>query len=247
MNFYKSVRGERDEMELTKTDLHFIMSRCPKDITKALKLNPGKLFIGGGFIRAVLAGEKISDVDLFGPSREELLTIAKDLTLARKGRFFKTDNAITVLKHPRIPVQFITRWLFSDPKTLIDSFDFTICQAVIWAKQYSNKKICFKSLTSDTYYSDLAVRRLVYTSPVREEAPGGSMLRVIKFIKKGYNIQPYSLAGVTARLLQAVRLTEIPEIDTQEEWAQKVITGLLREVDPMIIVDGVDFLDEETE
>jgi len=45
-------------MELTKTDLHFIMSRCPKDITKALKLNPGKLFIGGGFIRAVLAGEK---------------------------------------------------------------------------------------------------------------------------------------------------------------------------------------------
>ena len=237
-------------MQLSKTDLNFILLRCPRDVLKLLRDNPGTLFLAGGFIRSTLAGEKVSDIDLFGGSADDLLRIAKDLTLERKGRYFKTDNAITVLAPPRIPVQFITRWLFSDPRVCILSFDYTICQAVIWTEQIDiipdepgqerQTKIIFHSAISDAFYQDLAARRLVYTFPQREEEAGGSFMRMVKFIKKGYNIQAPSMAGVMARILWKVRDDKM----TDEKWMATVITGLLRQVDPLHVIDGIDFVDE---
>jgi hypothetical protein len=235
-------------MQLSKTDLNFILSRCPRDVLKLLRDNPGTLYLAGGFIRSTLAGEKVSDIDLFGGSADDLLRIAKDLTLERKGRYFKTDNAITVLAPPRIPVQFITRWLFTDPLVCIDSFDYTICQAVIWTELMDivpeepgqEMKSIFRSAVSEHFYQDLAVRRLVYTFPQREEEAGGSFMRMIKFIKKGYNIQAPSMARVMSRVLWKVR----DEKMTDERWMATVITGLLRQVDPLTVIDGVDFVDE---
>jgi hypothetical protein len=236
-------------MQLSKTDLNFILSRCPRDVLKLLRSNPGTLFLAGGFIRSTLAGEKVSDIDLFGGSADDLLRIAKDLTLERKGRYFKTDNAITVLSPPRIPVQFITRWLFKDPGLCISSFDYTVCQAVIWTEkieidapdpELKKTKTIFHSAISDAFYQDLAARRLVYTFPQREEEAGGSFMRMVKFIKKGYNIQAPSMAGVMARILWKVR----DEKMTDEKWMATVITGLLRQIDPLHVIDGVDFVDE---
>ena len=242
---------------LTQSDLNFVLSRCPRDILKLLKANPGKLFLAGGFIRATIAGEKVSDIDLFGQSIEDLERIAKDLTLERKGRYFKTDNAYTVLSPPRMPVQFITRWLFPDPDLCILSFDFTVCQAVIWTEKIDieiadepgikKTKIIFHSRISDDFYRDLAARRLVYTFPKRDEEAGGSFLRVIKFIKRGYNIQAPSLAGVIARIVSKLDFdrigVNIPG-HMNESRAATVITGLLRQVDPLTVIDGVDFVDE---
>ena len=237
-------------MEMSQSDLNFVLSRCPSDIRKMLKDNAGKLFLAGGFIRSTICGEKVSDIDLFGVTKESLLGIAKDLALFRSGRFFETKNAITVLKPPRIPVQLITRWLFADAKPLIDSFDFTVCQAAIWAEEkivdagetgeIKDKMYQFHSLVSDGFYPDLAAKRLVYTFPVRDEEAGGSMLRAIKFIKRGYNIQAPSLAGVITRIAQKV---DIGRVDSEANFAL-IVTGLLREVDPLTVIDGVDFLDE---
>jgi len=81
------------------------------------------------------------------------------------------------------------------------------------------------------------------TDPQRQEAAGGSLLRALKFIKRGYVIQAPSIAGVTARLLMAVRASEKSDGE-QELWMTQVLTGLLREVDPLRIVDGVDLIDE---
>jgi hypothetical protein len=242
---------------LSHNDLNFVLMRCPKDIVKLLKDNAGKLFLAGGFIRATIAGEKPADIDLFGTTKEDLLRIAKDLTLERKGRFFETQNAITVLAPPRFPVQFITRWVFGVPGTLISSFDFTVCQAVIWAerslipttpeitpepgKAIEAKEVYkFHSLCSDSFYPDLAARRLVYTHPVRNEEAGGSLMRVIKFVKKGYTVQAPTIAGVVARLTMSAEFKE----RSDERWRTQVLTGLLREVDPLTIIDGVDFVDE---
>jgi len=255
---------KKDQSVLTPSDLNFILTRCPKDILKLLKDNAGELFLAGGFIRSTIAGDKVSDIDLFGTSAEKLLQIAKDLTLERKGRFFKTDNAITVLAPPRIPAQFITRWVFpadngeAAAELLIKSFDFTICQAVIWAEvkfvippgeDIKAKAVyTFHSRCSSSFYSDLAARRLVYTFPVREEEAGGSFMRVIKFVKKGYNVQAPTLAGVTARIVSKLLLekdmTYRHDGTIDEKWVAQVMVGLLRQVDPLTIVDGVDFVDE---
>jgi hypothetical protein len=253
---------EKNQSTLTPSDLNFILTRCPKDILKLLKDNAGELFLAGGFIRSTIAGDKVSDIDLFGTSAEKLLQIAKDLTLERKGRFFKTDNAITVLAPPRIPAQFITRWVFSSgcyeaiAEMLIKSFDFTICQAVIWAEEIvfdtpeekGKKKYVFHSRCSSHFYSDLAAKRLVYTFPQREEEAGGSFMRVIKFVKKGFNVQAPTLAGVTARIVSKLYLekdmTYRHDGTIDEKWVAQVMVGLLRQVDPLTIVDGVDFVDE---
>jgi len=252
---------------LTASDLNFVLSRCPRDIVKLLKQNAGELFLAGGFIRATISGDKVSDIDLFGTSKEKLLQIAKDLTLERKGRYFSTDNAITVLAPPRFPVQFITRWVFpyeenhqhdgsSSAGKLIESFDFTVCQSVIWAEELTidsptegkKTKHVFHSLCSSHFYSDLAAKRLIYTFPQREEEAGGSLMRVIKFVKKGYNVQAPTLAGVMARIVCKISLDSRARLNSNgtldEKWIAMVATGLLRQVDPLTVIDGVDFVDE---
>lgn len=253
--------------ELSKSDLNFVLARCPRDIVALLKEhsfpNTNVLFLAGGFIRATIAGERVSDIDLFGTDSLFLLAQAKDLAYNRKGKHHISKNAITVMAPPRIPVQFITRWLFSDPAKLIKSFDFTVCQSVIWAEKIKVEKVkaikaenepveyvdktVFKCMVSDEFYQDLAARRLVYTFPVRNKEAGGSFMRVIKFVKKGYNVQAPSLAGVIARITNAVNTETWKYFPGSPEFERSmafVITGLLREVDPLTVVDGVDFVDE---
>lgn len=268
--------------ELSKKDLNFVLARCPRDIVALLKVHSRRfervekpkesllepvdkdiLFLAGGFIRATIAGERVSDIDLFGSNADFLLTQAKDLAYNRKGKHHVSKNAITVMAPPRIPVQFITRWLFKDPAKLIASFDFTVCQSVIWAETHKVEKLMpiedkdkpqeyidktvFRCMVSDEFYQDLAARRLVYTFPVRSEEAGGSFMRVIKFVKKGYNVQAPSLAGVIARVTNAVNTDKWGFLQGTTEYEKQmafVVTGLLREVDPLTVIDGVDFVDE---
>ena len=228
---------------LMKDDLNFVASRIPRDIRELMKERG--LFLAGGFIRSTIAGEKPSDLDLFGPSLDMLENCALKLTTDRKGRFHTSDNAFTVLSPPRMPVQFIHRWLYEftpeGADKLLSEFDFTIAQAMIWRDDKG-----WHSLASERFYPDLAARRLVYTFPQRIEDAGGSLLRVRKFLSKGYNIQAPSLGGVVARIAMAVRWNDLYDSDgqTRERMAAKVITGLIREVDPLAIVDGIDTIDK---
>ena len=229
--------------KLKDTDLVHILSRTPKDVLDMMKENT--LYIGGGFIREMIAGNDIQDIDLFGDSFDELRGLAEGLTKGREARKHVTDNAITVLAPPRLPVQFITRWLYGTPGDLVKSFDFTVCQAIVWYDKDGEK---WESMIHDDFYSDLAANRLVYTNPVREEEAGGSMMRVLKFLRRGYNIQPKSLADVMGRMYMKVDtdyIRYVPERDgARENWVSKIVEGMLREVDPLNVVDGMDFVDD---
>ena len=227
-------------MELTPNDLRYVVTRLPRDIRDLLSENPKKLFLGGGFIRATIAGETPSDIDLFGPDKTFLDAVASLLATRREGcKVHRTKNAITLLSHNRLPVQFITRWTFDTAEALVASFDFTVCQAAIYrgGKDEFNG---WRSACGGAFYVDLAGRRLVYTNPVREEEAGGSMLRVIKYVKRGYSIQVSSLGQVIARLADKVdHRTGMGRVDTGQ-----VIAGMLREVDPLLVVDGLDVVDD---
>ena len=106
----------------------------------------------------------------------------------------------------RSPVQFIHRWTFDNAHALIASFDFTIAQSAIW---FENGE--WQSITTPSFYDDLQDKRLVYTFPDREEEPGGSLLRVLKFLRRGYDISPENLAKVIARLMNGVNLEKFEE------------------------------------
>lgn len=220
--------------ELLNTDLHFVLTRLPKDVRNLMKKHG--LILGGGFIREVIAGNKANDIDLFGATLVQLLSATLELQQDRSARKFETANAITLISSPRMPVQFIKRWLFTDATAVVQSFDFTVCQAAIW---FADGR--WQSRIADRFYCDLAARRLVYTSPAREEEAGGSMMRVRKFLARGYTIQASSLGAVIARLIGKVRNSPLA---STEEGAAAVLTGLLREVDPLLVVDGVDAVEE---
>lgn len=98
----------------------------------------------------------------------------------------------------------------------------------------------FRSVVDDLFYPDLAARRLRYMHPQREEEAGGSLMRVKKFLARGYNIQPLSLAGVMSRVFKKVDWARLEE----GEDPTAIICGLLREVDPLTVVDGVELRDE---
>jgi hypothetical protein len=243
--------------ELTKNDLHFVVSRIPKDVRGMLKKYPS-LMIGGGFIRGTIAREKISDIDLFGPDANTLKMAAQDIALQRKGRIHETNNALTVLAPPRMPLQFITRWCFDNPTALIKSFDYTVCQAAISMTVENipesdtgaesggsdiKTRIDWHGHCAQMFYPDLAARRLNYTFPQRNEDAGGSLLRMRKFIERGYSIQAGSMARVIARLVSKVDWQGF-ENWKDEKYAAKIITGLLREVDPLALIDGIEMVDE---
>jgi len=225
--------------ELTKLsagDIQLVVSRLPQDVRKMLMEQP--LFCGGGFIRETIAGNPIQDIDLFGPNKDMLKIAADYLASKRDGaRVHTTENAITVLSAPRLPIQFITRWLFEEAGSLVQSFDFTVCQAAVWYNRSINR---WDSAISQGFYPDLAARRLTYTFPVREEEAGGSMLRVRKLLSRGYNIQAFALAGVIARVALAARIS--PESD--ETAATYAISRKLVEVDPLLLIDGFEPVNE---
>ncbi len=231
--------------ELTRTDLGFVVSRIPKDIRELVQNYPS-LNIAGGFIRTTIAREKVSDIDLFGPDKSTLKMAAQELALTRKGRTYETKNAITVLAYPRKPAQFITRWCFDSTEKLIESFDYTIAQAAIGMRiDGETGKHVWYGLCSDEFYPDLAARRLVYTAPRRAEDAGGSMMRLRKFLQRGYTIQAPSMAAVIARLMSGINLERLHNIaDGDEKEVGRMICNLLREVDPLAIIDGLDVIDE---
>lgn len=56
---------------LSKTDMIHITRRIPKHIRKIMQETPG-IVIGGGFIRELIAGGKVSDLDLFDTRIQEI-------------------------------------------------------------------------------------------------------------------------------------------------------------------------------
>lgn len=226
--------------ELAKHHMRFVAQRLPRDLRDLLRIHAGKLFVGGGFIRACVAGEIPNDIDVFGNDPEWLLSVASGLSAQRPGsRIHQSSNAITLITPDRMPVQFITRWTFQDARSLVNSFDFTVCQAAVYRNGRSDNSK-WLSVISPRFYQDLAGKNIVYTSPERNEDAGGSLLRVIKYIQRGYHIQVGSLGAVLARIHMSARdVSSGGELDIAE-----VYTVLLREVDPLLIIDGFEFVDD---
>lgn len=217
--------------ELRKDDLHLIVRRLPKDVQDSLREWSGRLFIGGGFIRAVIGNEEVNDIDFFGPSPDGLKQVCDGFRRQKNredAQHLSTKNALTLAQPGKTTLQFIHRWRYDRPEDLLKSFDFSVCQAVVW---YSEGR--FRGLVGDDFYPDLAAKRLRYMRPVREEEAGGSMLRVIKYVKRGYRIQMEDLAAVMSRVVAQYDFAR-GRIDIDH-----FIRARMQEVDPLNVIDGI--------
>lgn len=241
--------------QLDPQDLSWALRILPRQLKELMEVAGDRIVLGGGFVRSSVSGERPNDIDLFCKSQEDACSYA--IQLAGNGKkVIETGNAYSIRKVGGFFVQFIHRWTYDSPAQILDSFDFTVACSAIWFEKASVSYEIgsgstyptpekWNSLIDDNFYSDLAAKRLVYRSPQRNEDAGGSMLRVLKFYQKGFRIPLDSLGAVLARMADAVDLKGIevlPNWDgqqstlgdtTEKRWA-KVLTGLLREVDPLI-------------
>lgn len=244
---------------LNPYDLQWCVRLLPHNLRALMKKE--EITVGGGYIRSCIFREKVNDIDLFTPFRNQReYTGALDIELTDQddeeayvrqlaeklkvgmGRVIETENALTVTGN-KYPIQFITRWVYDHPVEVLPSFDFTICQAVFWWDHYCDKWL---SACSNDFYADLAAKRLIYTIPDREEDAGGSILRVLKYYQKGFRITIPSLANVIGRIAAGVRYTS-EMVDSSAglntPYFTKIVKGLLREVDPNI--DPEHIIEEE--
>lgn len=245
--------------KLTFHDLQFALLRAPKALLQVMKKPEwaNKVFVGGGYLRAIVAGEPVNDIDVFVTCKDDADRLALALLMAQekveftvcgkaadfaksvKQRIYTTDNAVT-LPGFKTTIQIIHRWTFTHPWEVINSFDFSICGAVFWwagEAAEAGTMAGWQSLVLDRFYADLASKRLVYQAPARIEDAGGSLLRVLKYYAKGYRIPIDSMGSVMARMVCGVEPKKVMGIDGKgwdEVQLAKVLTGLLREVDPNI-------------
>lgn len=247
---------------LLADDLYWVRRRLPGPVVKLMRHHAGKAVIAGGYIRSCVSNELINDIDIFAPTSAEARDWAYELSRnynlklgQGKTRVHTSQNAYTVIG-VKPSVQIIHRWTYAKPEDIIGSFDFTIARSAMWwepgevrlppktrrqkrgAKSRAHR---WRTMVDDRFYADLAARRLVYCSPVRNEDAGGSLLRVLKFYQRGFRIPLPSLGAVIARLGMAVDWEECQrgtKQETEEQFA-KVFSGLLREVDPSVDPDHI--------
>lgn len=171
-----------------------IIQALPSVVRDAFEHSDLRFYLGGGFIRAIVADEKPSDIDLFVPDQgtaNALATFIAECSI--EASIHRSANAITIRGLGR-PIQIITRWTYTSASAIIDSFDYTLAQAVLWKEGGE-----WLTLVSAAFEEDVINRRLVYTRPIRDEEKAGSLVRLFKFYKRGYTPTLNTVADVCAR------------------------------------------------
>jgi hypothetical protein len=193
-----------------------------------------KFVVAGGFVRDVLLGVEPRDIDLYivGERSDDKATeLVRGINSKKKDReSFNavSRNAITIPAPPKgIPIQVITRWEFLDASLVLNSFDFTVCRASVWGFDGED----LRGFVDRRFWKDAATKTLTY---VGSDEPKASMLRMLKFVSRGYR----------PTLETVVRLMA----DANAEWIGDRDEYAMHMMESMILVDpsGEDggFLDD---
>lgn len=174
---------------LLAEDLHAALTALPPNLKQAMEETGQRVFVAGGFLRAIVAREPINDIDVFSEATVDANLFM--LKCVQTEKIHTTPNAFSLDTKP--PIQIIRNWNFATARACIESFDFSICQAAIWYHLGQWNSAC-----SDNFYPDLAARRLRYNDSNRkgESTPVNSAVRLLKFYERGYVTTGDSLARV---------------------------------------------------
>jgi hypothetical protein len=139
---------------------------------------PKGSFVAGGALTSAFTGTPINDVDLYFKSQvafEEAVHAAYDenlwcVDMSKRAVTFARDNCIVQMMH--------FDW-FSDAPAIFEAFDFTCCMG---AYDVDAEAFVF----DDRFLKHASQRHLSFHSGTR--FPFGSLLRVLKYQKRGYTI-----------------------------------------------------------
>jgi hypothetical protein len=143
------------------------------------------VFIAGGAIRDYLSNAEVKDIDMFTTnkqSEDELIKFFKE-----KGKLINENDQIANYTYKERWFQVIKGRHFTMPQELIESFDFTICQAVV----FTNVSVTEEGLkvggvefdASTTFFQDTLSRHLRIN---KITFPLSTLERMQKYIQRGY-------------------------------------------------------------
>ena len=202
-----TVESKLEVVPLPAGKLDLVLSRIPRAVNQVLQEHPA-LYIAGGFIRSIFARETVRDIDIFSGSFEHMARGVSDYRAIIGARYSNVRERLTpcttMFETGLYPVQFVT-YIEQPWEQGLSQFDFTICQAALRFNPDSG----WESICTPEFLRDVAARQLVYTSPERVEAPGGSLWRALKFVRRGYSITQEELAKLVVRLNNGLKAKHV--------------------------------------
>lgn len=153
------------------------------ELPENLKLG---VFVAGGAIRDYLSGTDIKDIDVFVDSKER-----EDLIIAffkEKGKVINENDQLGNYTYKDKWFQVIRGKYFPTATFLINSFDFTICQAALGLEASKNEetneiKYSVEFRAGDTFFQDTLAKHLRINTIT---FPLSTLERMQKYIQKGY-------------------------------------------------------------
>lgn len=134
--------------------------------------------IAGGALASAFTRREIQDVDIYFRSKADFIQAVRDAYDEGMWCVLATDRAVTFQSSGKIVQLMCFDW-FAAPAAVFDAFDFTGCMAAydIDAEQF---------VFQEEFFKHAAQRHLKFHSGTRY--PYGSLLRVLKYQSRGYNI-----------------------------------------------------------
>lgn len=142
-------------------------------------------WIAGGAMRSWLTGERVKDIDIFGPEPLKIADAFRGNSDWKAG--FENDLIANFYKDS-LCYQIIKKYPFVSQQETVDSFDFTIICA-----SYGPDGV----VVDERFYIDNAQRRLVVKALPK---PLSTMKRAIKYAGRGYAMCPVGLAKILKKI-----------------------------------------------
>ena len=146
-------------------------------------------FIAGGCFNSLLGGRPIKDIDIFSPTPEKVIKHLSEIGL----KIQRENDFICNFKHKKFIIQVIKKFIYTDARAVIDSFDYTIVCAA-----YDGKDL----VVNERFFIDNAQRRLVVNSLPK---PLSTLRRLAKYSSRGYTACPVGL-GKLARAINELTI-----------------------------------------
>lgn len=197
------------------------------EVLDILKLYPTDVIVAGGAIRAILAREHITDVDLYVTEEDVQKQIVKNLIENHEFKVVSnTVNSITLVK-PNKVIQIISKIYIdaANPAELFDHFDFTITMA-LYSQTYG-------LLLAPTFLQDLASRTLYLQNPSLKY-PISTLVRTLKYKKYGYHVSPLLLVLISLQI-NTLKIDTFADLKDQLQGIDTTIFDVFFEgVDPQM-------------
>lgn len=212
-------------MDLHRDFTMLVVDALPRDVRELLVEVGPKLMVAGGFPRDVMSAASPKDIDLFAVNKLDLEAAADLFDWTDQYSRKRTANAITFKNHAGgLDVQFVIRDFRLDHYNTLLSFDYTICQVGV----YHDPDKGWVGIASEAFLVDFPNFEMHYTAPERDEDPGANVLRLLKFVSRGWKVGEADVAKVIGRFVSRLQDPTAYNFEGEREATERVKTAFRR-------------------